>query len=172
MKKLTGLGLIGLIVVLVGAGLLINQTAQANKKPQVGYVDMQKLFNKHPQKDTSEGKLQGEAKKLQQRLETEAKDLSKQKRQELLREYQQKLDQLERQLVGEVMEEINQLISQVAEEKDIKLVVDKSAVITGGYDLTDEVLAKMEAKEEDKDKDKDKQEDTTQNNTEDKTTNQ
>ncbi|GAB6099467.1 hypothetical protein JCM16358_13460 [Halanaerocella petrolearia] len=158
MRKLSPVVLVGLLVALVGAGFLINQPAKAEKKPQIGYVDMQKLFNNHPQKVASEGKLQGEAKKLQQELEQEAKDLSKEERQKLLQNYQKQLDKLERDLVGQVMQDINEKISQVAQEKGITIVVDKSAVLTGGYNLTDEVLAEVKAETED-------QTDNTENNT-------
>ncbi|AGB42316.1 outer membrane protein [Halobacteroides halobius DSM 5150] len=141
-----------LLFAIVLTGVLINQPVKAQKKveAQIGYVNMQKLFNNHPGKKASEVKLQQEAKSLQKKLEVEAKDLSKEKRQQLLQKYQQQLSELERELVGEVMKDINQKIRQVAQEKEITIVVDKSAVLAGGYNLTDEVLNLIEAETEDK----------------------
>lgn len=145
MKKTLLIG--GLLVCLLLGGLMTVQGADKTE-PQIGYVDMQRLFKNHPRKQASENKLKGEAKELQQKLESQAEDLNKEERQELLEEYQQELDSMEQKLIQGVMEDINQTIQQVAQEKGVTVVLDKSVVISGGYNLTEDVLAEIEAKSE------------------------
>ena len=142
MKKTLLVG--GLLVCLLLGGLVTVQGADKTKQ-QIGYVDMQKLFKNHPRKQASEDELKGKAKELQQKLESQAEDLTKEERQELLQEYQQQLDSMEQKLIQGVMEDINKTIQQVAQEKGVTVVLDKSVVISGGYNLTEDVLAEIEA---------------------------
>ncbi|TDX59190.1 OmpH family outer membrane protein [Orenia marismortui] len=114
--------------------------AEGDKASKVGYVDMQKLFVNHPDKAASESKLNEEAKRIQKKVEEEAKNMTKEEQQELLQKYEQYLKDLERKEISKIFEDINDKIRIVAEENGINVVVDKPAVIYGGYDLTDDVL--------------------------------
>ncbi|MGM0369035.1 MAG: OmpH family outer membrane protein [Bacillota bacterium] len=121
-----------------------DEVKQEELKEEIGYVDMQKLFENHPQKESSEQKLEGDAKKFKEELETKGKTMDKEERQELLKKYQEELNSQEQELIDEVLADINEKIRKVADEQEISIILDKSAVIYGGYNLTSEVLAEME----------------------------
>ncbi|MGM0501829.1 MAG: OmpH family outer membrane protein [Bacillota bacterium] len=146
MKK--GLFFAGLL--LLSVALIITNPIKAddknkehNLKKQVAYVNMQQLFQGHPQKELSEGELEKQAKKLKKELESKGKTMDKEERQELLQQYQTQLNQQEQELIAGVVDDINQKISEVAEEQDVAVVLDKSAVIYGGYNLTPAVLEEI-----------------------------
>jgi outer membrane protein len=135
-----------LLCLVLVSGLILAQS-NSTLEAQIGYVNMEKLFAEHPARETSEAELHGEAEKLREELQSQAGDISEEERQQLLEEYQGQLNELEQQLVEEVMADISKKVSQVAEEKGIKVVLAESAVITGGYNLTEDVLAVIETEE-------------------------
>ena len=146
MKK----GIIFILLFVISLAVIIANPIKAEEDKavsqpasQIGYVDMQKLFQNHPQKKASEQKLEDEAKKLKEELKDRGKTMDKEERQKLLQKYQGQLNQQEQQLIEEVLTDINNKISQLAAENDISVVLDKSAVIYGGQNLTAQVLAEI-----------------------------
>lgn len=144
MKK----GIIFILLFVVSLSLIIANPIKAEKEKivsqpasQIAYVDMQRLFQNHPQKKASEQKLEVEAKKLKQELKTRGKTMDKEERQELLQKYQGQLNQQEQELVEEVLADINEKINKIAKENNVSVVLDKSAVIYGGQNLTAKVLS-------------------------------
>ena len=156
MKK----GLIFILLFIVSLAVIIVNPIQANQeqtveeKPQIGYVDMQRLFKNHPQKQASEEELETEAQALKEELKTRAKTMDKEARQELLKKYQNQLSQQEEELINDVLADINQKISQVAQERELSVVLDKSAVIYGGHNLTEIVLTEIETDYQEQDENK------------------
>ena len=107
---------------------------------EIAYVDIQKIFELHPDKAEAEKELNKAAQMMQSELEEKVSDLSQEEQQELLSEYQSELSKKEQQLIQDVLEEIENAIKKVAEKKNVKLVLDKRNVIYGGYDITEEVI--------------------------------
>ena len=107
---------------------------------EIAYVDIQKIFELHPDKAEAEKELNKAAQMMQSELEEKVSDLSQEEQQELLSEYQSELSKKEQQLIQDVLEEIENAIKKVAEKKNVKLVLDKRNVIYGGYDMTEEVI--------------------------------
>ena len=120
-----------------------DEVNQEELKEKIGYVDMQKLFQNHPQKKSSEEKLEGDAKKFKKELETKGKTMDKEERQELLKKYQEELNSQEQELINQVLADINEKIRKVADRREISIILDKSAVIYGGHNLTSEVLTEI-----------------------------
>ena len=107
---------------------------------EIAYVDIQKIFELHPDKAEAEKELNKAAQMMQSELEEKVSDLSQEEQQELLSEYQSELSKKEQQLIQDVLEEIENAIKKVAKKKNVKLVLDKRNVIYGGYDITEEVI--------------------------------
>lgn len=148
MKK----AIIFILLFLLSTALIISNPLIAQKEDadqdsfkQIAYVDMQQLFQNHPQKKSSEEELENEAEKLKEELRNKAQTMDKEARQQLLEEYQSQLSKEEEELVNNVLTDINQKINQVAQERNISLVLDKSAVIYGGENLTAVVLEEIKA---------------------------
>lgn len=114
--------------------------ASEDAEGKIAFVDVQEVFEVHPDKQNAEQELNEAAQKMQSELETQANDLSEEKQQDLLNNYQSELSQKEQKLIQNVLEKIEKAIQEVAEEKKVKLVLDKRNVIYGGYDMTQDVI--------------------------------
>jgi hypothetical protein len=62
---------------------------------------------------------------------------------ELLKKYQEELNSQEQELINQVLADINEKIRKVADRREISIILDKSAVIYGGHNLTSEVLTEI-----------------------------
>ena len=143
-KKIIAVGLL-LAVLVVGSFVIVQaNSGSISGEQKIGYVDMDRLFQHHPERGTAEDQLRKEAQKMQQELEEQAEGLEDQERQQLLQHYQGELQQLEEELIQGVMEDINEEIRQAAERNGVEVVFDKSVVVAGGHNLTEEVLEIIE----------------------------
>ena len=61
----------------------------------------------------------------------------------LYQKLQQGIDQKQQELLGAIQIKINTAVKEVAAAKGLILVVDKSAVVYGGQDITDDVIKKI-----------------------------
>lgn len=109
----------------------------------VAYVNLERVFAEHPARTAAEQTLNNKAAEYTRQLEEEAADLSGVEQKALLRKYQGQLHELEEQLLAQVTKEVENIIIETAEEKEVKFVLEEDYVIYGGYNLTDEVLAKI-----------------------------
>lgn len=145
-KHLVIIAITGILIGVVG---LVNPfdtlSARDEAQGRIAYVDVQKVFNIHPDKVSAEKKLNEQAQSLQAELENKAKELSKNKQQELLNQYQSQLSEKEQKLIQNVLVKIEEAIKKVAENKEVKMVLDKKNVIYGGYDMTQDVIDYIEA---------------------------
>lgn len=112
---------------------------------RVAYVNLERVFAEHPARTAAEKKLNQKAAEYQQQLEEEAETLSGTEQQELLYSYQDQLQQLETKLLNSVLKEVENIIVETAEAKKVKFVLEEKDVLYGGYNLTDDVLAKIKS---------------------------
>jgi len=115
-----------------------------NLEGEIAYVDIQRIFELHPDKAEAEKELNKAAQMMQSELEKKVSDLNQEEQQELLNEYQSELSEKEQKLIQDVLTEIENAIQKVAEQKKVKLVLDKRNVIYGGYDMTEDVINYIE----------------------------
>lgn len=108
---------------------------------KIVYVDLWAIFNAHPDKAVAEIELNQLAQSMQAELEEKAEGLPNDQKQELLREYQSRLTEKEQVIVQEIVDSIKEIIIKIAKEKQVRMVLDKSNVLYGGYDMTEEVIA-------------------------------
>ena len=140
-KHLIIIAITGIIIGIVGMVNPFNTlSARDEAQGRIAYVDVQEVFNIHPDKASAEKQLNKKAQTLQAELEKKAKELSKNKQQKLLQQYQSQLSEKEQKLIQDVLVKIEKAIKKVAEEKEVKMVLDKKNVIYGGYDMTQNVI--------------------------------
>src|SRR6056297_419827 len=136
--------ILGLIVVLMGAAINFipaNQIMAGDEaQDKIAYVDIQEVFDIHPDKANAEKKLNELARSMQEGLEKKAKELSEEEQQEMLSEYQKKLSEEEQGLIQNILNDIDKAINTVAEEKKVKMVLEKKNVVYGGYNMTQDVI--------------------------------
>jgi outer membrane protein len=132
-----------LLVALTASVLGLEVFSGDKTTDSVAYVNLERVFAEHPARTAAEQTLNNKAAEYTRQLEEEAADLSGIEQKELLRKYQGQLHELEEELLAQVTKEVENIIIETAEEKDVKFVLEEDYVIYGGYNMTDEVIARI-----------------------------
>jgi len=112
----------------------------------IGYVDMQRALDHHPQKASSERALQEFFQAKQREFQQRAKGMTPVQRQDLDRQLQQQFVQKREELLGGLDRDIRAAVEKVSRERGVSIVLDRAVVLYGGIDLTDAVIAQLTAK--------------------------
>jgi len=132
-----------LLTAILTSVLMLGILKEDESVDQAAYVNLQRVFAEHPSRTAAEKTLNQKAAEYQQQLELEAESLSGVQQKEILAKYQQQLQNLESELLVSVTEEVEAIIKETAAEKKVKFVLEEEQVLYGGYNLTDDVLAKL-----------------------------
>ncbi len=139
------------LMVLGSWGLAVPAVALAAKAPAkapaqtIGFVDYDWLLDQYPGMDKASAELQAVNEQAKQEYESKAPGLSDQEKQQLSNQLGQRVAQKREQLLGAMLDKIDAAVKAVAEEKGLTAVVPKSAVVYGGLDINNDVLAKVKA---------------------------
>lgn len=139
------LAVILLLLAILASVLLLGFLGQDQSVDRVAYVNLERVFAEHPARTAAEKKLNQKAAEYQQKLEIEGEELSGAEQKELLYSYQKELQNLEAELLDSVLKEVETIIVETAEAKELKFVLEEKDVLYGGYNLTDDVLAQINA---------------------------
>lgn len=134
MKK----SLLTLIMALVMA---LACTASAFAAEELGYVNVERVFRSYPDIQTTMSVINLERQKAENEFNEKAPNLDDKGRRELGEKLSAQVDKKEASLLNPIREKIRKTIGQVAKAHGIANVVDASAVVFGGKDLTEEVIA-------------------------------
>ena len=118
-------------------------SAFAAESDLVGYVNVERVFRNHPDMQATMSVLKLERQKAQQEFEAKAPNLDDKGKQELGQKLTEQVDKKEASLLNPIRAAIRKAIGEVAKAHGIANVVDASAMVFGGMDLTDEVMAKL-----------------------------
>ena len=121
----------------------------------IGTVDLQKVFMSYKETEKArkdfekkQSELRKELEKKQKKLEKAQKNNKKpeeiqklvQEIQEELQPKQEELIKLNNELMASIRADILKSSRKVAKEYGVDIVIDKQAILTGGFDLTDFVI--------------------------------
>ncbi|MCF8036118.1 MAG: OmpH family outer membrane protein [Desulfobacteraceae bacterium] len=98
-------------------------------------VNTNEIMQSHPAFKKAQQTLRGEAQKMQQQMQEKGKQQQ--------RAAQQQLQQRSRELQQNAMDEVRADIQKIAKEKGYEYVMDQNALISGGKDVTDEILEEI-----------------------------
>ncbi len=148
-QSLMTFGMIVALLAVLSFGLLYSdmnllQAQEETVESDIAFVNVQEVFENHPDKAEAEEQLNIEAQEMQRELEEEVEEMEEGEQQDILQEYQERLSRREEELIGEVLQNIEDVITSLAEEKDLEIVLEGENVLYGGYDLTPEVLEEIE----------------------------
>ena len=128
-------GYLGGLLVLVAAALLIVffwvSSVQGQNSGRIAVVDTQALFSRYLAAPLYEA-----LDRLQAEYDAKADGLSDEEAAKLFMEYQAKLEAVEREYSGKV----DEAVAKVAGEQNLQVVMDASAILYGGVDITEDVL--------------------------------
>ena len=77
------------------------------------------------------------------RFEADNANKSDEEKAKAMQQAQMELQQKEQDLISGIQQKIDDAVKQVAEAKGLSVVIDKSAVVYGGQDITDDVMKKF-----------------------------
>lgn len=132
-------GLVVLLAALAVLGGTQLYAATQKKTSDIGFVDVEAVFNASPQKKAADKTINAEYEAAKAQIEKEIKNLAQDKRDAVIAKYEQKLAQHQQQLINDILKNIDTIIRQVADEQGIKAVFDRKNIIYGGQDLTQQV---------------------------------
>ena len=117
--------------------------AMAKAQGNIGIIDTQKILQAHPDMEGARQKMQLEEQKAKQDYEDNGKSLPEAEKEQYIQKLQQQLAKMEHETMGPIGTQIDAAIKKVAEEKGLTVVLDKGGVITGGTDITEDVVKEI-----------------------------
>lgn len=133
--------LLAILAALIALGIFSNDQSVDS----VAYVNLQRIFEKHPARLAAENTLNQKAAEYQQQIESEYADAGGSEQKEIIQKHQEQLQELEAELLAGVIDELLAVIEETAAEKELKFVLEEEYILYGGYNLTESVLEKIEA---------------------------
>lgn len=134
-----------LLVAILAAVMMLGVFKEEESVDRVAFVNLERVFAEHPARTAAEMTLNKKAAAYQQQLEEESESLSGSEQKEILKKYQKELQILESELLDSVTKELENIIAETAEQKQVKFVLEEEQVLYGGYNLTDDILAKLKS---------------------------
>lgn len=106
----------------------------------IGYVDVTRIIDEYLAPALDEPLAQ-ETARLQAEFDRRAQSLGQAERQELFFQYQALLNLIKQEMIDEHLPYIDRAVAEVAVRQGVSVVLEKQAVLYGGVDLTEPVLA-------------------------------
>ena len=142
---------IALFFVLGVVGMALSQSGQtsiasAGASSNIGVVNYQVLISQHPDMAKAQETMQAEVEQAKKDFDAKSATMNDKEKQEYYAQIQQRLGLKQQELLGAINDKVEAAIKTVAEAKGLSVVMDKSNVVYGGQDITDEVGKKITGK--------------------------
>ena len=133
------LSLLVAVLVCVGfTGVVSPKTAFA--ADTIGFVNVQRVFASYPDISSTKAAIGLEQKKAQAEYQSKAESLDDNGKRALDKELSDRITKREDELMGPIQKKILAAIEKVAKTQGLSAVLDASAVVTGGKDITKDVI--------------------------------
>ena len=130
-----------LMALVLALGCTATSFAAENTGGAVGYVNMQKVYQSYPDIQMTMSALDLEQQKAEKEFNDQSTKLDDKGKQDLYNKLMQQLNKREQELTSPIDNKIRKAIDNAAKAKGINSVVDASVMLSGGVDLTDDVIA-------------------------------
>ncbi len=125
-----------LITVLIAGAAGVSSIEAGSHEVTIVSVDTDRILEVHPAFQEAQAEYQAKMQEMQQELEGMQEEEQMMAQQMM----QQELQELGTRLQSEADEAIMEDIREIAQEKGYDYVIDSSALLSGGRDITEEVL--------------------------------
>lgn len=136
------LGVFALSVTQSGFG---SSAAAASSESAIGVVNYQMLIAQSPDLEGVRTAMQKEVETAQKDFDEKSKSMNETEKKSYYTQLQERLANKEKELMDPVLKKVEASIKKIADKKGLAVVVDKSTVIFGGVDITDEVAKSMQS---------------------------
>lgn len=126
--------------------LALTQTgnvASAASSSNVGIIDSRQVMAAHPSVQSLQGQMETAINDVRKEYEEKSAGMNDQEKADYYRQCQERLAQKQEELLAPIEQSIQAAIKKVADKKGLAVVIDKVAVIYGGQDITQEVIAEL-----------------------------
>lgn len=123
-------------------GGLTGGTASAASS-SVGVVDFRQVMGQSTEVQDANTQMQLAIEEARQAFESKSAGMSDEEKGNLYQQTQEQLAQKQQSLFDPIQKKIESEVKAVAESKGLQVVLDKSTVIYGGTDITQDVIRKM-----------------------------
>ena len=109
----------------------------------VGVIDYRQVMSQHPDLNNIEQQMQTAIADVKKEYEEKSAGMNDQEKADYYQQSQLRLQQKQQELVGPIEQSIEATIKKVAETKGLSVVIEKSTVIYGGQDITQDVINRL-----------------------------
>lgn len=120
--------------------------ASAAGTSAVGVIDREQVLTQHPKSADLDNQMNAAINEVRKDFEEKSQGMNDQEKQDYYRQCQQRLQQKQIELTDPILKSVDDTIKQVADSKGISVVIDKTAVLYGGQDITQDVIKKLGGK--------------------------
>ena len=139
MKKVwKRLGIVAAMLALTG------MLAGCGGKDNVGVVDMSRVQKEAPLVQQYKQKTEDKQKSIEKELQDAQQSMSAEDFQKKQQQAQQELNIFGASMQRQFMSDIQSKLGDIAKDKNVGIVVVKEAVPSGGIDVTDDLIAKLQ----------------------------
>lgn len=139
MKKVwKRLGIVAAILALTG------MLAGCGGKDNVGVVDMSRVQKEAPLVQQYKQKTEDKQKSIEKELQDAQQSMSAEDFQKKQQQAQQELNIFGASMQRQFMSDIQSKLGDIAKDKNVGIIVVKEAVPSGGIDVTDDLIAKLQ----------------------------
>ncbi len=139
MKKVwKRLGIVAAMLALTG------MLAGCGGKDNVGVVDMSRVQKEAPLVQQYKQKTEDKQKSIEKELQDAQQSMSAEDFQKKQQQAQQELNIFAASLQRQFMSDIQSKLGDIAKDKNVGIIVVKEAVPSGGIDVTDDLIAKLQ----------------------------
>ena len=131
---------IGCFTLAMSAGGFGSSVASAAaSESAIGVVDYSVLVSQYPKLEQLNTEMEKAKKEAREEFDSKSQNMNDQQKEEYYRQLQERLQVKFKELDDTLRKDIDDVIKKVADKKGLKVVVEKSTVVYGGTDITDEV---------------------------------
>ena len=139
MKKVwKRLGIVAAMLALTG------MLAGCGGKDNVGVVDMSRVQKEAPLVQQYKQKTEDKQKSMEKELQDAQQNMSAEDFQKKQQQAQQELNIFGASMQRQFMSDIQSKLGDIAKDKNVGIIVVKEAVPSGGIDVTDDLIAKLQ----------------------------
>lgn len=117
----------------------------ASSESAIGVVNYQMLVAQSPDMDGVRNAMKTEIETAQKDFAEKSKTMNDQEKQRYYTQTQERLENKQKELMDPVLKKIEENIQKIAKKKGLSVVVEKSTVVFGGVDITDEVAKALQS---------------------------
>lgn len=132
-----------LSIAAIGVSQYDTGMAWAASSSNVGVVDYNQLVSSSPQLAQVRQQMQDEQKKAEDDFNSKAAGMTDQQKSDYANKARADLMKKQKELLDPIIETAKANVQSVADAKGLAVVLNKSSVIYGGQDITQDVMSKM-----------------------------